>query len=490
MNAGASLTFSATAESSTPATFQWRKNGQDIQGALGNSLRLANISLADAGVYTALASNAAGSTTSNSMAIVVLDGNAVASLPIISSQPLDVKSLLFGSATLQVTATGSPAPSYQWLKNGVPIPNATSATLSLTGLISSDSYSVVVSNSAGSVVSRSASLLVWGGGAGGTPVVDTAIMPVITSEPTDTKANVGGSAYFSVTASGTPAPTFMWRKDGVPIPGATQSSLSLSGVTSSASYSVVVSNPAGSVLSRAAVLSVSSSPVFTSQPSSQAVVTGNSVVFSAAASGSPAPWFQWRRNGANLSGATSTTLSLNSVTKADEGTYDVVAWNNAGNAVSNGASLVVQAPYVPPPAQPWSPPPPPPPAVAQRLSSTLSLSAGGKQSIGFQISGDTPKTILIRVLGPTLAALGTPGALADPMFFVSGSAGIVAKNNDWGGSPEIMQATSQAGATPFVSGDSKDAAMLVTVAPGAYSLILTAIDGGGGTALVEVYEFP
>ena len=84
-------------------------------------------------------------------------------------------------------------------------------------------------------------------------------------------------------------------------------------------------------------------PVFTTQPASKTVNVGGSVTFTAAASGTPAPTYQWRKNGVSLAGATGTSYTIASVATGDAGTYTVVAANSAGSATSNGAVLTVNA---------------------------------------------------------------------------------------------------------------------------------------------------
>ena len=82
-------------------------------------------------------------------------------------------------------------------------------------------------------------------------------------------------------------------------------------------------------------------PSFTLNPVAQTGEVGGNVTFTAAAVGFPAPTLQWRRNGTNLPGATAATLTLNAITSANGGTYDVVASNSAGTTPSSGALLTV-----------------------------------------------------------------------------------------------------------------------------------------------------
>ena len=86
--------------------------------------------------------------------------------------------------------------------------------------------------------------------------------PAITTQPANVAVVTGGSATFSIAASGTPTPTFQWQKNGAPIPGATSSSYTIASVTvaDAASYTVVVTNSAGSVTSNSALLNLIIAP--------------------------------------------------------------------------------------------------------------------------------------------------------------------------------------------------------------------------------------
>ena len=177
--------------------------------------------------------------------------------------------------------------------------------------------------------------------------------PAITAQPSAATVIAGGSATFSVTAIGTPAPSYQWRKAGTDIPGATNATLTLTNIQPSdaATYSVYVSNTAGSVTSNGAVLTVQTAPVITSQPSSTTVAAGANATFTVTATGNPSPTYQWRKDGANISGATSSSLTISNAQVSSAGSYSVVVTNAAGSATSDGATLTIQ----PPPAAPGTP---------------------------------------------------------------------------------------------------------------------------------------
>ncbi len=109
--------------------------------------------------------------------------------------------------------------------------------------------------------------------------------------------------------------------------------------------------------------------------------------------------------------------------------------------------------------------------------------------VGFVIAGDSAKTILIRGIGPTLAAFGVGGALAAPRLQLYRDTMLVAESGAWGGSPSLATAFSQVGAFALAP-DSRDAALLVTLLPGAYTAQVTGTAGTTGVALVEIYDVP
>lgn len=172
--------------------------------------------------------------------------------------------------------------------------------------------------------------------------------PLFTAQPATQTVTAGASVSFTAFASGNPAPTYQWRKNGTNITGATTASYSIAGTTAAdaGTYAVVATNSVGSATSSGAVLTVNAAtsvPAITSQPVSQTVTAGTSVTFSVAASGNPAPSYQWRKNGAAIAGATSASYTIGSTVVGDAATYTVVATNSVGSATSSGAVLTVNA---------------------------------------------------------------------------------------------------------------------------------------------------
>ncbi len=137
------------------------------------------------------------------------------------------------------------------------------------------------------------------------------------------------------------------------IGGATSSSYTTPVTTNSdngALFTVVVSNTAGSVTSSAATLTVNPAPVapsITTQPAGQTVTAGQTASFNVAATGTAPLNYQWNKNGAALSGATSASYTTTATTSSDNGAlFTVVVSNTAGSITSSAASLTVIAAQV------------------------------------------------------------------------------------------------------------------------------------------------
>jgi hypothetical protein len=214
--------------------------------------------------------------------------SVAATAPVISAQPTSFTALEGASASFSVSATGTATLSYQWRKAGAAISGATSAAYTLPAVTGADAgnYDVVVSNSAGSVISSVATLTV------SSPPGATA--PAITTQPAAQTATVGASASFSVVASGGSL-AYQWFKNGSAIGNATSSTYSIASVSSAdaGSYNVTVSNSAGSATSSAAVLTVNSTSVGNGTLAAAATTAAQGFVATLSASQQTAVQLPW-----------------------------------------------------------------------------------------------------------------------------------------------------------------------------------------------------
>ncbi len=261
VDAGANAIFSISASGGGTLSFQWRKDEQNISGATGNTLVVNNVTDADEALYDVIVSNSAGSQYSLS-ALLTVNPEVIVLPPVepvaIVSQPQALTVVENTSASFSVQATGDGVISYQWLKDGQAINGASASTYSISSVSDADAaaYSVRVTNPQGSVLSNAVALTVT---ALPEPVV-------IVTQPQALTVSENASASFSVQATGSGEIGYQWLKDGEIIDGAIGASFNIDSVASSdvASYSVIVTNSEGPVVSESASLSLSVVEVVTS----------------------------------------------------------------------------------------------------------------------------------------------------------------------------------------------------------------------------------
>jgi cyclophilin family peptidyl-prolyl cis-trans isomerase len=365
--------------------------------------------------------------------------------------------------------------------------------------------------------------------------------PVIVEQPAALSMPAGSTAVFTVGVSGYPQPSYQWRKNGVDIAGANSSALLLRNIsaTDAAAYSVAVINLQGAVTSAAASLTVTSASADpgrivnlsarTNSGSGTQVLNVGFVVAGEGASGTipvlvrgigpglvpmgvpanvvltdPTISLIRQSNGAATIGANDdwggTTALVNAAAAVgasplsnpnskdsallatlDGNVYSVVA-SGVGSTTGQVLAEIYDA------TSAYT-------ATTPRLvnvSARAQVGTGGDiLTAGFVIVGSTPRTVLIRGVGPTLASQGvTTGFLADPQLYLyrahDGISTLVASNDNWGGGSAFMTAAAQTGAFTLTSAN--EAVLLLTLPPGVYSAQVSGVNATTGIALVEVYE--
>ncbi len=255
VHVGDAATFAVAAGGTGPFTYQWRRNGTRIDGAVEAAFTIASVAAGDAGAYSVIVSNAAGSVTSSAGTLSVLPlDTTTPTAPAIQTPPATLVALPGSTATLAVAASGSAPLSYAWARNGTTLPGATGPVLTLAAVSGADagSYTVTVRNAAGSVTSAAAQLIVVGA-------------PAIVVAPSAQAATEGGVASFSVTASGDGL-RYQWTRDNVAISGATAAGYTTPALTladNGARYGVIVYNGAGVAISSGALLTVTAATTLT-----------------------------------------------------------------------------------------------------------------------------------------------------------------------------------------------------------------------------------
>ena len=514
---GGAATFTVVASGTATLTYQWRKDGAAVSGATGATLTLSGAKPADAGAYSVLVGNAFGSTVSASALLTV---TVVITPPTITTQPAGRTVPTGDPATFTVVATGTEPLAYQWRKAGTAIAGATAATFTISAaqLTDNGAYSVVVTNAAGSVTSAVATL----------QVEPVAVAPSLTTQPVAQTAAIGGNVTFSVAATGTGPLSYQWKKDGVALVGATAATFTVSNAqgADAGAYSVTVTNAAGTVTSNAVTLTVPAARLANVSVRSGAGTGDQTLIVGLALGGTgskqvlvraigpgltqfglpgaladpqlrlfSAAGVQTHLNedwggGATLSAAF-TAVGAFSLPVASKdaallvplatGTY------TAQVAAASGTGVALLEAYDSDAAVT--------PARFVNISARTQVGTGDNLLvIGFVVTGTGPKTVLIRAVGPGLTPFGVGGVLADPQLRLFNAAGTATDtNDDWAGTPALAaahgNAFTQTGAFGLPAA-SKDAALLVTLQPGAYTAQVSGVNATTGVALVEVYELP
>ena len=280
---------------------------------------------------------------------------------------------------------------------------------------STGNYSVVVTDSSGSVTSSVATLTVI-------------ISPTITREPVSSTNYASSTATFDVGANGSSL-GYQWFKNSSPIPGAILPTLTLPNVQDMdvAAYTVVITNLMGSVTSSPpAYLTVDDTPFLAVQPVSQMVGVGSNVTFNVVAYGGQPFVFQWYFNDSPLdlpiTGTNAVKLALNNVQPNQSGNYSVQLFTGYGSVTSSNAVLSVIA--FPPSitSQPIGQ------SVLQGKSASFTVSATGSAPLRYQWQFNRTN-----ILGATNTSYAIPAIAASNTgnysVTVTNMAGGVASSN-------------------------------------------------------------
>lgn len=273
----------------------------------------------------------------------------------IHTQPADVTTTPGAVATFRVGVVGAAGVQWQRLADGgqwLDVPGATGMELVLAGLTQADDghqYRAQILDGSGRVVLMSSAVTVH--------VTPATVAPAVAGQPTDLHVVVGQVPRFTVTATGTTL-RYQWQvsTDGmtwIDVAGASSETLELPAATLTDSgrlYRVQIQNASGTATSRAVTLGVQPAPQrprFTAQPQAVSVEAGQTAIFTATASGEPAPSLQWEssqdgQTWSPVAGASSSTLVLSATDLRDNGRqFRAVATNTQGSTSSEAAPLTV-----------------------------------------------------------------------------------------------------------------------------------------------------
>ncbi len=359
-------------------------------------------------------------------------------------------------------------------------------------------------------------------------VVPAATAPVFTLQPRSVRGRLGGMAVLTAAVAASPAPTYTWFFKGGEFCNTDTPVLELNDLTAAhiGDYVCVATNAAGSASSAPASVSLEFSGLTNLSARANVGTGANVVIPGITVRGTKPKTLLIRGAGPALAsfgvGGTLANPTLGVFNAAGERVLQNDNWNEVPDAAALRAAASAQGAFALPEGSRDSAmlvtlPPggytvqvvgagtgtaaqgvaivevyeaDATPSTLVNLSCRARVGTGADVLIaGFAVGGTTPKRVLIRAVGPTLAALGVTGTLADPKLdlFRQGETVALASSDNWDAA--LAPTFANVGAFALGAG-SRDAALVVTLPPGSYTAQVSGVGNTAGVALVEVYELP
>jgi hypothetical protein len=482
IDSGGTVTLRAAALGVPAPNFQWSKDGTTLAGATASSLTLGPATLADAGRYTVTAMSPLG--TSSASATL-----AVRAAPVVLGGPATQAVFTGDRVSLGVNLTGYPAPTHQWRRNGTALSGATAATLVFPSIRTTDAgrYDVVVTNALGTATSPVTTLT----------VTNRDFTGIYAGE----FANGLGDLAFAVRADR--SATLLAH-----LPG-TRTALASADVridvTGTFSLRLTTVAPSPSTVTVQGRINELAGTVTGEVPEWRAAFTGLRAT-SAGSQSLAGPYVLGLvgtpTGGQAIIAPNGQALLVTTAGSVVDGLRSVLGLGGRLNATtSSGANvdLTFAGGLASGSARAGSGTPGTlAGALAERASdrrlvnvAVRAYTGSGAAGLitGFVVAGDGAKQVMVRAAGPSIATapFNLGDAIRDPSLQVFRGTTSAGQNDDWGANAAaITAAATRVGAFPFRSG-SGDAALIGTLATGAYTVT---IGGGTGTVLAEVYEVP
>jgi hypothetical protein len=224
-------------------------------------------------------------------------------------------------------------------------------------------------------------------------------LPSIVSSPQTGQVGAGGTITLGVEVTSDTSVSFQWRFNGIPLPGATFSTLTLPNFQANnvGAYDVIVGNAGGILFSQSAFLSLAFPPTILVQAQSISVTVNQPVSFQVSAEGTPPLTYQWSVGATPIEGANHPIFSIPSATTSNQGNYRVSVSNAAGTVTSTSALLTV---FVPP-------------EIVQNLEPQMVVEPGFPLELQVVVSGSEPLSYQWRLNGQAL-----PGQF-EPIFRIN-----------------------------------------------------------------------
>jgi hypothetical protein len=491
---GGAAVLRVAATGTAALTYQWRRNGTVLAGATDASLVLTNLQPGDSGTYGVTVANSVGAVSATPAALAVLPPAGTVA---ILREPVPTATGVGGRAAFQVVATGAEPLRYEWRRDGVAVGSGSALTLTNVQAADAGLYAVVVSNADATVTSRAVALTVTGRSFAGSYFGSFGSGGSWALLVRDDHSGVllgyasGGRAVFASREVAVDANGRFRALAEAPIAADSAGRAAASADVVLEAVIGVDGDISGTVAGLGTTVSARRADAAGATAALAGYYPAGALGSSASAEALVGPAgqaFALVRIGAAADGGGGTIGS--------EGRLAIVTADRAtlgGTVSAVGATLRAT----------WSPPTgaalefsggsdtrPVGEKLANIATRGLVGGSAGTLIAGFVVSGDGPKDVLIRAVGPTLGAFGVADAASAVRLELFSGSTSLATNSEWGQSAaraEIAAAAARAGAFALDPA-SRDAVLLVQLEPGTYTAVVSGEGAATGVALVEVYD--
>jgi gliding motility-associated-like protein len=338
---GNSVTFTAIpANGGTTPTYQWKINGVNVAGQTASTFTSTTLANGDA-ITVVMTSNdpCANPVTAASNTVTITATSVTPSVVIAASST----SICSGnSVTFTATpANGGTTPTYQWKINGVNVAGQTASTFTSTTLVNGDAITVVMTSNdpcANPVTAASNTVT----------ITATSVTPSVAITASSTSICSGNSVTFTVTpANGGTTPTYQWKINGVNVAGQTASTFTSTTLANGDAITVVMTsndpcaNPVTAASNIITITSAFVTPSVAISSNTTSICSGNSIIFTATpVNGGTAPAYQWKINGVNVAGQTTSTFTSTTFANGDAITVVMTSNDPCANPVTAASNTV------------------------------------------------------------------------------------------------------------------------------------------------------
>jgi YVTN family beta-propeller protein len=394
--------------------------------------------------------------------VSIINGLPAASAPTITAQPQPQTVNTGSTVAFSVVANARPSPTYQWTYNGAPLSDgggvsgSSDVYLVLSGpnAVRAGTYACTVTNASGSATSSAANLSVVAADNPGR----------IINLSTRASISPSGSAvedilFTGFVISGTGSKSLIVRGIGPAL-----AEFGLSGVIEDPTLALYDSATSANLITRDAAWQMPPMPPAT------------------------APWL----GTVSPTDATESDFAKVGAFALPQGSADTAvkislpagAYTTQISSAGGNSGIVLAELYDDDPGSPAS-------QLINISSRGLNQRGSGVMIAGFEISGSSAETVLIRASGPALAALGVSDtALTTTLQLYDSGGNLIASNQKWEGDPQITAIAARVGAFTWTDPNSLDSALITTLPPGGYTAEIDPSGYAGGEALIEVYAIP